>query len=527
MRKLCVLAASLGLLVGCIDDPQDPRTWIKKLDNPREQREAVRQLARLKDEVAYEPLAKLFRQRRDQDVLDAIAKLRSDKAVPLFIEQLDYSDETFEAAATAATGLAEIASRDAKGREAARAALEALHKAVLKKLPIRTRANIVKVEAMKAIAAIRDPSSVETLNAVLETSADEQDFFLNKLAAQHLGTFADKRSIPVLIRGLFMTGRGKDIFQDCRLALVRIGGDEAVDKLVESMQRKNARLEEDAKKYEFVPGIIVQKTSILLGDLRNKRAIPALLAELKKKDEGLVPGGVSGHQSVLQALGLLGDPSVVKDLIAVASDPKRHSKLRAAAATGLNFLGATEALPVLLQLAKTPYFNPKNNEIDTDKALLAAVAVTEYSRLADTDVTDILRPLYDAAPPDTDIQVAFKNALARVAVVKKCGKDIACYGERLAQTDPDKTIVSAISEKAAFMLGRLGRQALPVLQKHVAHKDSATRFAVLFSLTRLANKNDQGVLQALYDQIEIDKTKPPLMPLVDEMRVTAAIISHS
>lgn len=534
MRKLRTIlwAASLsaGLALapaGCTDDPQDPKTWVKKLDDPRERKEAIRQLARLKDDAAFEPLAKLYKQGRDTDVLSAITKLRTDKAVELLMEQLDYSDEAFDNASVAATGLYEIASRDDKGRTAAAAAVEALNKAVTRKLPIRTRANVVKVEAMKAITAIRDPRSVLALHQVIETSADEQDFFLNKEAARHLGAFADKRSIPVLVRGLFMTGRGNDIFQPCRLALVRIGGDEAVDGLVEALQRKNKALEEDAKKYAFIPGIIVQKASILLGDLRNPRAVKPLIEELSKKDDGLAPGGVSGHQSVIQALGLIGDPSAAKVLQAIAADPKRHNKHRAAAAAALNFLGATEALPTLFALAKTPFYDAKKQEIDAEKAMLAAGGVTEYGRLVDSaDAVDGMIALYKAAPPETDVQVAFKNALARIAVVKDCGKDAACYGKKLAVADPDKTVVSAKSEKAAFMLGRLGKAGLAELQKHVGHKDSATRFAVLFALTRVAGKGDQGVLKAIEDQIDIDRTKPPLLPLVDEMRVTSAIISQ-
>ena len=63
------------------------------------------------------------------------------------------------------------------------------------------------------------------------------------------------------------------------------------------MQRKNAKLEADAKKYEFLPGIIEQKTAIVLGDLRAKKAVPALLEKLGKKDEGAAAGAGKGVSS--------------------------------------------------------------------------------------------------------------------------------------------------------------------------------------------------------------------------------------
>lgn len=520
------LGLSLGLTAGCIDDPQDPKTWIKKLDDVREQKDAVRQLIRLKDqpgiEAAVDPLTTLFKRTKDPEHLKAIAKLRLPQTVDLFIEQLDYSDESFENAAVAATALGEMAKKDDKGREAAKKAVPELVKTLSKKLPIKTRANVVKVEAMEALTAIKDPAAVPALAAVVETSADEQDFFLNKKAARHLAEFADPASVPSLVRGLFMTGRGSDIFTDCRIALARIG-EPAVDKVVEAMQRKNTKLEEDAKKYEFVPGIVVQKAAIILGDLRSKKALPALLAELNKKDDGLAPNGVSGHQSVLQAIGLIGDTSSAKTLLGILGDAKRHAKHRAAAAEGLNLLGVTEGLPQMFALAKTQYLTVKGEEkeIDSEKATTAVQAVTQWSRLVDKDEVAALDPLLKAAPPETDVQVAFKNAMERALVVKECKTDRACYEKTLG--DPS----SPRSERAAFSLSRMGKDAIPALVKNVGHKDPATRFAILFAMTRVATKGDASVLKALESQIDIDKAKDKAaMALADEMRVAHGIISH-
>jgi len=84
------------------------------------------------------------------------------------------------------------------------------------------------------------PAAVPALMKVVEVSADEQDFFLNREAAKHLGEFADARSAGTLVRGLFMTGRGGDIFVPCRYALARIG-EPAVDKVVEAGTAKDIK----------------------------------------------------------------------------------------------------------------------------------------------------------------------------------------------------------------------------------------------------------------------------------------------
>lgn len=520
----------LGLGSGCMDDPQDPKTWVKKLDDIREQKDAIRNLVKLKDapgiEQAVGPLTTLFKRTRDPEHLKAIAKLRNDQSVDLFIEQLDYSDENFENAAVAATGLLEIAQRDDRGREAAKKAVPELVKALGKKLPIKTRANIVKIEAMKAATEIRDPAAVPALNAILETSADEQDFFLNKQAARHLAEFADASSVPALVHGMFMVGRGSDIFTDCRVALARIG-EPAADKLIEVLQHKDAKLEEDAKKFEFPPGLIVQKAAIILADIRSKKSVQPLLTVLAKKDDGLAPGGVSEHQQVLQTLGFIGDPAAVKPVLAVLNDAKRVPKHRAAAAEAMNILGATEGLPTMLALSKTQFLKPPKEkdelpELDPEKATLASQAVTQYSRLTDKDESAAVEAIGKGIPADiVDIRKIFENAVDRIKVAKECGKDVGCNGKMLNDANPAK------AERAAFSLSRAGKDALPVLIKNVGHKDPATRSGVLFALSRIATKADQEVLKALNAQIDIDKTKDKAgQALADEMRVTAAIISH-
>lgn len=540
-----VLGFALSLttlsLTGCQDDPEDPKTWVSKLDNPREQKEALRQLSRLKEraEPAFEALAAKFKKTPDIEVLRTIAKLRTPKAVDLLAEQLDYSDETYENAVVAANGLQDLADRDDKGREAAKGAVAALKKAAGKKLAVRSRANLARIESIKALAAIKDPSSIETLNEVLETSADDQDFFINKVTAKVLAEFADPKSVKSLVRGLWMTGRGNDMFQDCRLGLVRIG-EPAVDKLIETMQRKNADVENDAKKYKFTVGIVVQKTAILLGDLRSKKAVPALLAELQKKDDGLGTGpdgmpGVSGHQAVLQSLGQIGDPSATKPMLQILSDAKRDPKHRAAAAEGLNMLGDMSALPVLLSIAKTPFLTPAKNkdempELDTNKATLVAYAVTQASRLTDKDETAALEPIFKTIPADiVDIKKYFETAIVRTKVAAECKKEVACYDKHLG-LPPDagaKVENSPKAERAAFSLARLGHDAVPVLKKYVGHKDTAVRSAVNFALTRTATKADADVIQAIKDQIEKDRTRDKVgQALAEEARIIVAIIAN-
>lgn len=572
---------SLGLLLsmgtagtGCVDDPDDPKMWIKKLDDPREQQDAIRNLERLATSEqrpanigdAVDPLIKLFKRSKSPQHLKALSKMRSEAALDTLIEQLEYSEESYDNAAVAATGIYELAMRDAKGQEAAKKAVPGLSAGLEKKLPIRTRANLVKLEIMKALYAIKDRAAVPAFQKVVETPDAEQDFFLNKEAARYLAEFADPQSVPVLVRGLFVSGRGGDVFVSCQLGLVRIG-EASIEPIVQLMNRQNKEVEEAAKKQNFPAGLIVQKAAIVLGELRAKKAVPALLKELEKKDDGMAADCfdtkidkdcVSGHQSVLQSLGLINDPAATKTLMAYLSDTKRPMKLRSAAAEALNLMNVQDAMPLLLTAAKTPWWKPAKEkggpmEIDSEKAGFAVGAATQAGRLAMKDESATFDPLVKALPKElkeSDIAVAMLNAVSRMEVAKQCGKDAACYGKVLddmakamdkkeeeksgksdeakVKLDIEKAGLAAKAEKAAFMLGRLPREAaLPLLAKFIGYKESAARITILLGLTRLANKNDKDLLTQMQAQIAVDRSKDKTaQELAEYIKRAAAVISN-
>src|SRR4029077_20211107 len=148
-----------------------------------------------------------------------------------------------------------------------------------------------------------------------------------------------------------MTGRGTGIFQECRLALVRIGGP-AIDPMVELLQEKNASIQEMASQLKFdeaTPGVVPHKAAILLGDLRAKKAVPALVARLHQKAKG------DEHRSALIALAYIATPSAVDAILADLKDAKADPAERASAADALYLSGDRRAVPTLLELAKSGY----------------------------------------------------------------------------------------------------------------------------------------------------------------------------
>ena len=512
---LLALAAVLVFgSVGCEGDPNDPMTWAKQLKNLRTQKEALDHLANMDVErarPAVPALIELYQDTHRPEHLEALARYLDPRTKTLMIESLEYTDDDFDRATIAAGVLGDMKATDA---------VDPLLKAAEKPLPIKSRANSTRIAALRALVKIGDKRAVPTLMKILTTSADDQDFLLNQKAALGLAEMRDPQAIPALIKGLFMTGRGTGIFQECRLALVRIGAP-AVDPLIQLLQEKNADIQAMAEKLKFdeaTPGVVPHKAAILLGDLRAKKAVPALVARLHQKAKG------DEHRSALIALGYIATPAAVDAILADLKDGKADPAERASAADGLYLSGDRRAVPTLLEIAKSGYVTTDGQKA-SDLRASAAIAL---ARIAGKETYDAFKALADK---ETAAQGVFGMALDRMQVAEECDRDLACYGKKL--NDPSWTR----AEKAAFAIAFSGnaKQGLPLLlssmkpittmvpERYPVHQ------AILFALARLGTKDCRDCIDKLDRQIERDEKAvriPGAKDLLGETRVTEAIIQN-
>jgi len=517
IRKLAILSTIVVLLSGaCRGDPHDPMTWAKKLTNIRERQDALNQLARMsvdRAKVAVPSLIKLYKETKQAEHLQALVRYQNPDAVPLLIEALDFTEDDFDCAIVAAGALGDM------GTQAIQA-VPALMKATLHTLPIKSRANGVRLAAIRALAKIGDKRAVPSLAQILTTSADEQDFLLNQMAALALAELRDPAAMPALIKGMFMTGRGANIFQECRLGLVRMG-EPAVAPLVELLSEKNSDINAMARELDFdkySPGIVPFKAAIVLGDLRAAKAIPALAKRLK------VPAKSGEHKSILIALGFIGTQEAVDILLTTLKDKKVDAPTRAAAEDGIYLSGDKRAVPILLETAESGYVVVGRRKASD----LRANAAIDLARIAGAEHYDEFKALADK---EKEVQGVFGEALDRMQVAKACEDKIECYGKFL--TDPSWTR----AEKAAFWIGFSNnpKQGLPLLLGALKPVATLTqdRFpvhqAILLALARLANKNDQSVIEALENQIDRDENAvrlPGARDLLGETRVTLAVVRN-
>jgi HEAT repeat protein len=506
MRKLAGMIVATLVLSAC-NDPNSPETWIRKLKDIRERKEARLMLVKLSNPAAVPALMNLYKEDKDPETLKALAHFHDKRSVPLHIEVLaDFSEETVDSCSVSAAELGILGDP---------AAVEPLIKALQNsKIPIRSRANIVKQEAMLSLAKLKDPRGLDAIIKVLGRSADEQDFFLNKVAAIQLGKIGDPKAIPGLIRGMFMTGRGADIFQECRLSLVQIG-DAVVDPLVDLLQEKNADVNEMAKKLEFdkyTPGVVPAKAAYVLGDLRAKKALPALLARLKEKVRN--PKN-NMRISILVTLGQYGDPSTIPDVVEVLRDKTSSDMERGKAAEALNFIGDRKSLPTLFDCVKDTKTTPPNVRV--------ACAFSFASLGTDADYAKF-EPL-----AKKEGYAEFEAALLRLKTAKTCKQDATCYGKIFAPGTVSDEVQHGML-KAAYELGRFDRaQALPVVLESLGKADQLeVEQALLFSLSRLADKSCKKCKERLEEVLE-KKSKVPTQAakaLVNELRIALAAYSR-
>jgi len=220
------------------------------------------------------------------------------------------------------------------------------------------------------------------------------------------------------------------IFQECRLALVRLGAP-AVDPLIQLLEEKNPEIQDMAKKLKFeepppvgTPGVVPHKAAILLGDLRARKAVPALTARLHMKARG------DEQRSALIALGYIADTPAVDAILALLRDAKADPAARASAADALYLSGDRRAVPTLFEIARSGYVITGGQKA-SDLRASAAIAL---ARIAGKESFEAFKALADK---ETEAQGVFGMALDRMLVANECDKDLGCYGKKLL--DPSWT----------------------------------------------------------------------------------------
>jgi HEAT repeat protein len=502
------------LLVAC-EDPKDPKTWIKKLRNPEHATEAVKQLQKLGKPEAVLPLCDLYKDFESPTILKAIISFKDKQAIPTLIKALDTTEDKYHNITLAAAALA-----DTKAPEV----VEPLCKAAERPMAIKSRANLGRLAAIEALAEMKDKRAVPCLVNVLSKRPEEQDFLLNKRAAWALGEIGDPAAVPVLVRALFMASTIQGpCYPMARVALVKLGK-VSIQPLIDAFQGKNEQLNAMGKALDFGEGVIRQKTAWVLGDMMATEALDVLLDAYNKAKLEVEDDAINGLDGIIEALGRIVDPKVLKPLIKGLANAKANYKIRMQICQALTVIGGKESLPTLLEVMQKGFIEDGFTNLIEGAAMAFGRIIGAEAEQYYPKVQAIMKDKRLEAQQTQDL---FKEVLKRMDLGKECKDDAACYGKVMA-TDSAELVKR---EKAGIMIGFLpdNRKALPDLVKALPIREPVLRLYFLQSAKKIGTAKDTellSTLQTLYDKDSKRTVKALGADLASEDAVTLAVVKR-
>jgi HEAT repeat protein len=563
LSHFALFACVLLLSAGCFKDPYDPHTWMDKLDSA-EWEKAVVQLERLRDPVAIPALGEAWeRYNKHPKILRAIINISKEPAgpkmetlppnwtpaVPILIKAVDGFDianrRSVEDAVVAAEALGK--SKDPSAVDVLIRA-SSLRQANGQDMPKLNMGHNLRIAAVQALGNFGDnPKAIDALIKVLEIDVEKQPQLVNAAAANALAQSGSQKAIQPLLLALYKIPA---IYRQVRGALVTTRGT-AAPELVKVLKGEHTAVEALAKEYNFAnncaagegprttciaPGNLDFKAAAILGDMRYKEAVPAMVAELNEPgkiaffDPRTGQPGPTDHQAVLDALRKIGDPSAAGTVLAYVKNTSTDDAVRPMAIDVFSFLArGTEGMDWLAAQMKD---DAQEEEVRKASALSYARLVYQegqleplqwmidrYNKKAEeleaqaASTKDALKKgdLTREASGYRDLAYLFMQNRARAMPGIKCKSDPACYTKLLSQktseileflgipkAEADKLDRNAsdgyriaVYERALMELAKLGTAAVsaqPVLLEQAASRDRIVRQGALLALPAVSPK---------------------------------------
>jgi HEAT repeat protein len=441
-------------------------TLIKKLDDVRTRRDAVRGLVQFFDNA---------KARADGDVASPAVKALLDKIVEPLAQTYVESDldditraELIRALGEArdpraAPALADVfAKLEAGTNESAKAGKKVRDAMIALKSPTWTSMLIDEISR-----PIEAPASTDSANYLSQV-------WRQTTAAEVLGEIRDPAATKPLIK-IMIDAKKKAVHQTALLAIVGIGKD-AVPALADILAGKDAELIElarakasdndgDAKSY-------VRVAAKALGALGRPEAKDPLVRALRSTDSPM------NSASIARALTQLPASAEVEKAFELAYDkvkPDQRAELLGAASG----FGDPELVPWVLARVKGARDGYVRREgLRTAILLMKSTQVAAVKAVVEKEGTDADKAGVSAASQLLD----------------RCGHELDCYLSRLAEPGGAEAKAVPLGVKAAYMLAILGdaETAMKVASRLKDVKESEARLAALAVAVAVDNAIDES-----------------------------------
>jgi HEAT repeat protein len=398
----------------------------------------------------------------------------------------------------------------------------------------------VRLGAVQALGNLGFKEAVPELSHIVDDEASPP--LLIKKAIVSLGQLGDPAAIPALLHGLVLERSGVSFLPESSFALFLLGAP-AVEPLLKILQDQDPAYLAWARDNNRAAAGTYAKAALVLGDLGDARAVPALLPKLKYTDPDPNPGTAKLLTNLVRefaanALGRLRAPDAAAPILALVQtkDPQDEG-LTVFAGEALVWIGDRSQAKELLKRAQTGAIRSRLVAAQAASMLgdgplardLAAMAARE-EKGATSSCLKALGELQMTAQNDKDacamVAAQFGELIKPLEAAGRCSGTAACWMQLLQDKEP------LVRARAAYELGReTYGQAVPELAKACSDPDLRVRTAAIRALEwLLALPAAKPLLKAaaapLAAQLSAEQGKMEVSKVNEELRRLQARLSR-
>ncbi len=523
VANVSVVVAMGSMLIGC-EDENDPKTWVKRLDDTAKRPGAIKRLTQFFEDgmvkannkvddpgmkalldTIVEPMSKAYvsgdlDEKTRKDLLKALATTRDPrasgaikKAMKDFADGKGTADEMLQA-----VGYVKVVKPTDVGPE--------LLAGFMKVNPSKKELGPPYQVTQEAMLVIKDPAwkgpLIDVLNKPIDAKAPIEELrnevYHQAVAAMVLGELGAQDAAKPLFK-VALSPTKKDVAATAIFSLMKLGKP-TVLMLLDVLNGKDAEMVEYAKKQNpQSPGAYVQTAVAVLGPLGRPEAVAPVLAALKSATDDttkasiamtltLLPSTPESQKAVMSVFEQVGNSAGLPN-----GSPARMSLAQAIA----DWMDPS-VVPWLVKQVDVVGKGPKDQKEDID--VVQSGLMASAMKLMKKDQVDEVKKVVDREGNDLD-KKTFKLASDLVAA---CDDKVGCYLEKIDADASQEKNGQFTGIKAAYMLGALGNEGVKAeLMKRLPKVKSAEiRFDVLKVLDKLSPSGDAKLadeLQALMD----------------------------
>jgi len=437
-------------------------------------------------------------------ILDLLYEMQDPRSIPALLDALNWRTEVSEDhAIRAAQTLQAIEVPDAEKAQV----IQTLARSLERITGARSVDDKMRVAMIRALGSLEDQRATEILTTIATKQDENQNFLINRLAAQQLGELRDPSAIPALIKCLFLFAPNRP---DMRMndvaaeALILIGRP-SLDPLLNMMKGNDETANAIAKSYidavkdrrpdlatkMTVRQVIGAEAAFALGALGFSESLEPLLKEASSSD-------TTRKLNAAIALVRLDVPPQDQERVRAAlkqvyaSLPKGYQgvRMRGQLLAAMAHTYDAELMPFILEQLNDKKSNPE----------VRLIAAANYALLANqSEAGKLSAAIADEKPSEAG---GYREKLAEhkpmISLAEECNASVDCWMGKVSSAD------TATARKAAYMLGRFGagnEKAIDALVDQLGSEEIGVRLAALMALDRIA---EDGAPEAV---VKIDELR--------------------